>query len=91
MTPPITVAYTSEYLDWQLGPGHPTNPIRAKLAVEGLADLGLPTQVLRPVFDAERTLRLASEVHDPAYVAEVLAGRSGSGPAQRRRWLEWHR
>jgi acetoin utilization protein AcuC len=77
MTTPITIAYTPEYLDWKLGPGHPTNPIRAKRAAEGLADWGLSTRMLRPVFDAERTLRLASEVHDPAYVTEVLAGRSG--------------
>lgn len=75
MTTPITIAYTPDYLDWQLGPGHPTNPVRSKLAVEGLAELSLPIRMIAPTFDAERTLRLASEVHDPAYVAEVLAGR----------------
>ena len=30
------ITYTDRYLDWQLGEGHPTNPVRARLAVEML-------------------------------------------------------
>lgn len=77
MTRPITIAYTPEYLDWRLGPGHPTDPVRAKRSVQELLDSDLPIRMLTPAFDAERTRRLAGEIHEPAYVAEVLAGRSG--------------
>lgn len=75
MNTSITIAYTPQYLDWQLGAGHPSNPVRARLAVEQLVAQGFPTRVITPTFDADRTLRLAGEVHDVAYVEEVLAGR----------------
>jgi acetoin utilization protein AcuC len=81
----ITIAYSDEYLDWQLGPDHPTNPIRAKLAVEGLVDRGCPLRTITPAFDRDRARRQAIEIHCPAYVDEVLAGRSAewSGTQER--------
>jgi acetoin utilization deacetylase AcuC-like enzyme len=30
----LVITYSDIYLNWQLGAGHPTNPIRAKLATE---------------------------------------------------------
>jgi hypothetical protein len=37
MSKPLTIAYSDIYLDWKLGAGdgsHPTNPVRAKLAID---------------------------------------------------------
>lgn len=34
MSTDLRVAYSELYQQWQLGVGHPTNPVRAKLAVE---------------------------------------------------------
>jgi hypothetical protein len=45
-TTKVTMAYTPEYLDWKLGAGHPTNPERARLAVESSPD-GRPRAALR--------------------------------------------
>jgi len=81
---PLRIAYTERYLDWQLGAGHPTNPMRAKLAVD----------LLRGVLDADAvnvhgpgrwyrymggmTSRLLGSVHTDAYLHEVINdGRSG--------------
>ncbi len=44
----LAVAYDERLLDWQLGPGHPTNPVRAKLAVELLQERGVP-MVVKPI------------------------------------------
>ncbi len=41
----LVVAYDDRLLGWQLGAGHPTNPLRAKLAVEALRGLGVPMDV----------------------------------------------
>jgi|694.fasta_scaffold77509_3 acetoin utilization protein AcuC len=41
MSKPLAIAYSDQYLDWQLGAGsgsHPTNPVRAKLATEKLVE-----------------------------------------------------
>jgi acetoin utilization protein AcuC len=41
MSKPLVIAYSDQYLDWQLGAGdssHPTNPVRAKLATEKLVE-----------------------------------------------------
>ena len=49
----LAIVYDEIYLDWQLGAGdgtQPTNPIRAKLAVELLqASLGEGVTVVNPV------------------------------------------
>jgi hypothetical protein len=37
MSKPLTIAYSDIYLDWRLGAGdgsHPTNAVRAKLAID---------------------------------------------------------
>lgn len=70
----LAVAYDDRLLDWRLGEGHPTDPVRARLCV---AQLDVPCDV-EPI-----TWRLTDElgeVHDPAYVAATLAGRNS----------EWH-
>ncbi len=67
----LAVAYDERLLDWQLGPGHPTNPVRAKLAVELLQQRGVPL-VVEPI-----TWRLTEElaaVHTPDYVRRTLEG-----------------
>jgi acetoin utilization protein AcuC len=41
MSKPLAIAYSDQYLNWQLGAGsgsHPTNPVRAKLATEKLVE-----------------------------------------------------
>lgn len=79
MTTPVTVAYTTEYLDWRLGEDHPTNPERARLAVEQITTWAASARVdLRrrvPKLNWDRGLAEASTVHSPTYVAEVHAGR----------------
>ena len=67
----LAVAYDEHLLDWQLGPGHPTNPIRAKLAVDLLQERGIPL-VVEPI-----TSELTDElqvVHTADYVRRTLAG-----------------
>lgn len=55
---PITIAYTPEYLDWQLGSGHPTNPERARLALELIETQAqssdLQVRTLVPTLDWDR-------------------------------------
>lgn len=68
----IHVAYDAELLNWRLGKGHPTNPIRARNAVNLLRKAGAPLDVqtiTRRVSEDELSL-----VHDPNYIAETLAG-----------------
>ncbi len=43
----LAVAYDDDLLAWQLGDGHPTNPLRAKLCVERLDELRCPWSSLR--------------------------------------------
>lgn len=76
----LLIAYSDAYLNWKLGSGdgsHPTNPIRAKLAVEMLAAelpaLGVGYSVIEPTFGVGDRIRLL-DIHTPAYVAEVLDG-----------------
>ena len=67
----LAVAYDERLLDWQLGPGHPTNPVRAKLAVELLQERGVPL-VVEPI-----TWQLTDEleaVHTADYIRRTLAG-----------------
>ena len=54
----LHVAYDDIYLDWQLGNGdgsHPTNPVRAKLAVELLQNLD-PVMVKPSASESDRDL-----------------------------------
>lgn len=68
----LDIAYTPDYLNWKLGKGHPTNPIRAKLATEYLvADLGADSQIIDPAAGHRDRDRVES-IHSQAYVAEVL-------------------
>ena len=67
----LAVAYDERLLDWLLGPGHPTNPVRAKLAVELLQERGVPL-VVEPI-----TWQLTGElaaVHTADYVRNTLDG-----------------
>jgi acetoin utilization protein AcuC len=73
----LAVAYDERLLDWQLGPDHPTNPVRAKLAVEQLQARGVPL-VVEPI-----TWQLTDEleaVHTADYVRRTLEGSNA----------EWH-
>ena len=68
----LHIAYDEIYLDWQLGSGdgsHPTNPIRAKLAVELLENLE-PVIVKPAASQSDRDL--LSHVHSDAYISKVL-------------------
>jgi len=76
----LLISYSDAYLNWKLGSGdgsHPTNPIRAKLAVEmleaELPTLGVEFEVIEPTFEEEDRNHLL-EIHSSAYVSEVLDG-----------------
>lgn len=70
----LWVAYGDEYLDWQLGETHPTNPERALIAVELLqASLGSDFLMVAP--DATPGDRASLElVHKLSYIEDVLDG-----------------
>lgn len=76
----LTIAYSDAYLNWKLGNGdgkHPTNPVRAKLAVEmleaELPALGIEYEIIEPTFSVEGGDRARLlQVHTPSYVSEVL-------------------
>ena len=78
----IAISYSESYLRWQLGSGdgsHPTNPERARIAVEHLvAELEAGSfEVVEPEIHESDRSKLES-VHSATYVAEVLdAGKSG--------------
>lgn len=80
--PKLAIAYSPDYLNWQLGAGdgtHPTNPIRAKLATEMLVtDLTERVEVFDPATsNAAETREAVEGIHDAGYVREVLdAGES---------------
>jgi acetoin utilization deacetylase AcuC-like enzyme len=72
----LTITYSDDYLNWRLGSGdgsHPTNPIRAKLAVDFLqAELDAETfEIIEPEFRTGDREKI-EEVHGKEYVAEVL-------------------
>ena len=83
MNQPLLVAYSDTYQNWQIGAGNgtqPTNPIRAKLAKELLAEqLGENCQEVdaAPEATVEGDLQALLATHEAAYVAETLAGDSG--------------
>ena len=70
----LAIAYDEGLLDWNLGEGHPTNPVRAKLAVEALQAADIPL-VVEPI-----TWKLTDEmevVHTRRYIDQTLiAGRN---------------
>lgn len=79
----VNVAYSPMYLDWNLGVNHPTNPIRAKLAVDLLRqNPALDLRVLDPngLYSPEDYVTEVKSIHDHGYVDRVLSGVSG----------EWH-
>lgn len=67
----LHIAYGDEYLDWQLGQGHPTNPIRAKYAVNYLETLYPDLTRVAPEIHATDRSKL-EEIHDAKYIANVL-------------------
>ena len=75
---PLHVAYGSVYLDWLLGNGdgsHPTNPIRAKLALEKLQErLGDQVVVVDPIPEgtAEADEQELAKVHTEAHIHAAL-------------------
>lgn len=79
MTNALHIAYSPEYLTWQLGAGdgsHPTNPMRAKLATEFLTAEVENTVVIDPADEsviARARIRAAIEsVHDADFVERVI-------------------
>lgn len=73
----VNVAYSPMYLDWNLGVDHPTNPIRARLAVDLLRqNPALDLRVLDPngLYSPEEYIAEVKSIHDPFYVEGVLAG-----------------
>lgn len=71
----LSVAYTDDYLNWQLGNGdgsHPTNPIRAKLATAIIEyEITDDIEIFEPEIDAQDRDRLA-DVHSEEHIANVL-------------------
>jgi acetoin utilization protein AcuC len=74
----LLISYSDAYLNWKLGGGtgsHPTNPIRAKLAVEileaELPELGVGYEIIEPTFGLEDRGRLL-EIHSEGHVSRVL-------------------
>ena len=71
----LHIAYTDDYLKWNLGAGdgsHITRPIRAKLATEYLLEtFAEQVEIVVPKGNEEDRKRVES-IHDNTYVAEVL-------------------
>lgn len=83
MTDAVDVAYDARYLDWVLGPSHPTNAVRAQLAVELLKQQlpvqGLAMNLVEPIATSASTL---CRVHDEEYVQRTLEGQNDE-------WAGW--
>ena len=83
MNKPLYVVYGPIFQDWKLGAGdgsHPTNPIRAELARDMLAErLGDRVQFAEPCpkGTAKADRAKLDATHDPAYVARTLGGVNG--------------
>jgi acetoin utilization protein AcuC len=75
---PLFAAYGECFLDWNLGGSygsHPTNPVRAKLAIEKLIErLGASIEVHDPAVDADIKADKAelAKVHDESYIHAVV-------------------
>ena len=78
MSKPLAIAYSDQYLDWQLGAGdssHPTNPVRAKLATEKLIEkLGDNAIVIDPTPEASEAgdRQALSLVHSERHIHAAL-------------------
>lgn len=89
---PLHIAYSPDYLQWQLGTGdgsHPTNPIRAELATEFLVDeLGDGVSVIDPATADMDHVRAALEsIHDLDYVAAVLDDGVSDEWTRNKKWM----
>lgn len=70
----LMVAYSDDYLNWKLGSGdgsHPTNPMRAKLAVSLLEQELGSLNIIEPTY-TEKDRESLESIHSPYYVSEVL-------------------
>ncbi len=75
----LALPWSADLLGYNFGTGHPMAPIRARLAMELITQLGLADGpqagiVPIPAVDDE----LLQTVHDPAYIAAVRAGGQGT-------------
>ena len=73
----LFITYSPIYMDWLLWDGHPTNPIRAKLATELLeTQLGNQATVIDPAPREQRAndIAILHQLHDPEYVELTLQG-----------------
>lgn len=72
----LTIAYHEKYQDWQLGKNHPTNPVRAKNAIELIEDEVAPELIRRVEWSSspENWAEAACQIHDPYYVQRILHG-----------------
>jgi acetoin utilization protein AcuC len=74
----LTIAYTPEYLDWQLGADHPTDPRRSQISTTLMAEWskasGVAIRWISPELDWPAVEREAGRVHDARYVQGVRAG-----------------
>ncbi len=76
----VAVVYDERLLDWQLGPGHPTNPVRAKLAVELLQERGVPLVVESITWQLTDELQA---VHTAKYISDTLEGSNAEWQGRR--------
>jgi acetoin utilization protein AcuC len=78
MSKPLAIAYSDQYLDWQLGASvgsHPTNPVRAKLATEKLVEkLGDQAIVIDPTPEGsdEADRKALAVVHSERHIHAAL-------------------
>lgn len=73
------IAYTDQYQDWQLGAEHPTNPVRARLAVEKIIDRVPSATVWTEWAETDEAFPWVQEltsIHDTTYITDVLMGYS---------------
>ena len=76
----LAIVYDDLYLNWLLGNGdgsHPTNPVRAKLAMEKLiASLGNKVQIVHPVDPTKEQSdqKALAATHDAEYIDRVKSG-----------------
>lgn len=82
VTARLHVAYDATLLDWQLGKNHPTNPVRAKNAVDLITKRLGASCVVDPITHAASVEEL-SFLHDASYVRETLAGYNSEWAGQR--------
>jgi len=80
----LYIAYGSEYLDWRLGSGHPTNPERALISTQLIEEMLGKDSITYLTPNASNSDReLLTEVHSPEYVSDVLdTGVSGEWSGQ---------